>query len=215
MDRQLLERMVGAGVLVLALVIITPALLDGNRTETTVSRTMALPENDQPLRTHTIRPDTPAERPPVAQDVATAANSPLISDPDSGQPPDESKKTTSVASVEKPIEIKKQAPKPKPKPKPKPVATTSPEKPAAKSQPVQSGSEWAVQLGSFANQKNAQGLVDKIKGKGFSAYLLPLARNGQKTLYRVRVGPRDERSKANELALALKEAGHSGQVVSQ
>ncbi len=207
MDRQLLERMVGAGVLVLALVIITPAILDGNRSETRVSRTTPLPDNDQPLRTHTIRPDTPAERPPVAQDIAPVTSSQSASG--------EIRKTTPVSSspvsAEKPTTKKKQAPKPKPKP----VVTKPPEKSVAKPPPVKPGPEWAVQLGSFASKENAQGLVDKVGEKGFSAYLLPLARSGRKTLYRVRVGSGGERNKAEELASALEKAGYPGQVVSQ
>ncbi len=229
MDRQLLERMVGAGVLVLALVIITPALLDGNRTESRVSRTAPLPENGGEMRTHTIRPDTQAKRPPVARDVVVPAETGSVAG--SGRETGNAVKSGQTSGSAKAPPVKESRTEPKPVSKqpssPSPKATTgvakpAPAKPAARASappPAKSapntGAGWVVQLGSFASRKNAQGLVDSVAGKGFSSYLLPLARSGQKTLYRVRVGPPADRSKAERLVSDLKKAGYPGQVVKQ
>jgi DedD protein len=70
---------------------------------------------------------------------------------------------------------------------------------------------WVVQLGSFSSQQNAQRLADEVSGHGFSVFLMPLDRSGKK-LYRVRVGPRDTREQATELAGRLAKVGYSGQV---
>ena len=73
---------------------------------------------------------------------------------------------------------------------------------------------WVVQLGSFSSQQNARQLADKVGGSGFPVFLMELDRSGKK-LYRVRVGPRDTRAQATELAGRLKKAGYSGQVTQQ
>lgn len=61
-------------------------------------------------------------------------------------------------------------------------------------------SGWVVQVGAFAQQANALRLRDELRAKGFSAYVDDLV--GQnRTLYRVRVGPELQRSRA-EASLA-------------
>jgi DedD protein len=47
---------------------------------------------------------------------------------------------------------------------------------------------WVVQLGSFDVEKNAMGLVERLKQDGYTAFIEPL-RDDAKVLYRVRVGP--------------------------
>jgi cell division septation protein DedD len=68
-----------------------------------------------------------------------------------------------------------------------------------------------VQLGSFSSRENAQQLAEEVGGRGFPVFLMTLERSGKK-LYRVRVGPRESRAQATELAERLKKAGYSGQV---
>ena len=71
MDRQLLERLIGAGVLVIALVLIVPAVLDGEGEDKRVPGIEpAVPAtNDELRRTHTIRLDRSPQSPPVARAV--------------------------------------------------------------------------------------------------------------------------------------------------
>lgn len=47
---------------------------------------------------------------------------------------------------------------------------------------------WVVQLGSFTTQANADGLVQRLKKAGYTAFIEPLDDGGKPT-YRVRVGP--------------------------
>ena len=45
-----------------------------------------------------------------------------------------------------------------------------------------------VQVGSFTTQANADGLVQRLKQAGYTAFIEPLG-DGDKPTYRVRVGP--------------------------
>lgn len=61
------------------------------------------------------------------------------------------------------------------------------------------GSGWAVQLGSFSTAGNAEALARKVNDAGFNAFVQRVqVDNG--TMYRVRVGPLDERDAALALA---------------
>jgi DedD protein len=75
-------------------------------------------------------------------------------------------------------------------------------------------SGWSVQLGSFAERPNAERLASEVGSQGFTAYLEPMKKSGR-TFYRVRVGPRDTRDQATELASGLAKVGYSGQVIQQ
>jgi len=242
MERQLLERMIGAGVLVIALVIIAPALLDGQHPENRVSRTVPLPGTGGDLRTVTIRPDRRAQGPPVARDVAIPKDAaglsggvarPVPPSPVQGESapgPGTVKPGTVKPGTVKPGTVKKSLPgaatgsvKGSGVEQPGPASAGSVAQPASRpaanhaqrtaAQGAPSGAGWAVQLGSFSSQDNAQRLVTQVRGRGFPAYFLPTGRSGGKTLYRVRVGPRADRREAARLAAALQKAGYRGQIV--
>lgn len=196
MDRQLLERMVGAAVLIVALVVIAPAILDGpGDQEPALPAPGAL---DREVRTVTIRPDREAAEPPVA--VSNAG-------------PDQPKAPAAVPTPKPQPEPKPKA-EPRPEVQPEPKAQPKPKpKPAPEPKPklAETRSGWAVQLGSFASRDNARRLAGEVSAKGYKTYLLPLQRDGR-TLYRVRVGPRPSREAAEKLAGELARAGYKGQV---
>jgi len=198
MDRQLLERMVGAAVLIVALVVIAPAILDGpGDQEPVVPVSGAL---DRDVRTVTIRPDREAAEPPVPMPSAAApAAAPAPKSPPAAQ----AERKPSGEAV-KPTVAKAPTAPPKVKPKATPKA-----EPPPKASPPRSG--WAVQLGSFASRDNAKRLAGEVSAKGYETYLLPLERDGR-TLYRVRVGPRPSREAAEKLAGELARAGYKGQL---
>jgi len=205
MDRQILERLIGAGVLVVILVIVAPLILDGGRDESDDdAAVVAAAPDEQPRRTHTIRLDKAAEQPPVARRAAAAATETL--------PPAKPEATEAAPPQPAPKPEPKPEPKPQPRPEPapKPVRKPAPAEPSA---PIPA-SGWAVQLGSFSSRDNARRLAAEVEGRGFSTYLMPLDRSG-KTLYRVRVGPRATRAQAEQLAGALAKAGYKGQVTRQ
>ncbi len=63
---------------------------------------------------------------------------------------------------------------------------------------------WAVQVGSFSRRKNALGLKEKLRKKGFAAFVERLLKDNKAT-YRVRVGPVASRDKAVALKKKLKQ----------
>jgi len=60
---------------------------------------------------------------------------------------------------------------------------------------------YVVQVGAFAKQANAQGLVEQLQSKGFTAYIT------SKDPYRVQVGAFRTKDAAEELGLELKNYG--------
>ena len=107
--------------------------------------------------------------------------------------------------------VKPEAQKPEtPVSKPAEPATKTP---ADKGQPDLSG--WVVQVGSFSRKSNALSLQDRLRKKGYAAYVEAYqAKNG--TRYRVRVGPElsEEKSKASASSLK-REMGIDGFVLHQ
>jgi DedD protein len=204
MDRQLLERLIGAGVLVVALVIVVPAILDGDsddegKIQATGGPARSAPINE-PRRTHTIRLNQTTQTPPVAREIKQPAT-------DQGQ--EASPKTAKVVAVDaQPIRTQpvKTATPSRTASKPPDTPVARPDKPVSTQK-----TNWAVQLGSFSSQQNARRLANEVGGHGFSVFLTPLDRSG-KRLYRVRVGPLKTRAEATELVGRLKKLGYSGQV---
>ncbi len=215
MDRQLLERMIGAAVLIVALIVIVPAVLDGRGERGAVR---SPPASEQARRVVTIRPADRTDSPPVAtaldiQDQpepapagheSTAASARLVA------PEQETDRVATHATA--PPSQPATVPAAKVAAAPKPKAVTS--QPATKPVPKTVTGGWAVQLGSFASRDNARRLAGKVRAQGFSAYLDPVISGGRK-LYRVRVGPEATRAKADALARRLAAKGFRGQVTRQ
>lgn len=84
--------------------------------------------------------------------------------------------------------------------------------PAAEATPDQSG--FAVQVGSFASQANAERETERLRGLGFDAFRFSEDTAGRE-IWRVRVGPVDTRSAAASLQTRLRdEGGVEGLIVS-
>ena len=227
MDRQLLERMIGAGVLMVVLVLVVPAILDSGQDDESgdgavvASGSTATPEFDQPTRTHTMLLDQQPETPPVARETPEV----VVAQPEQSAAPAEAKVSATVtpppveAKSEQSTKVAKPATKKESvtvtqsveKANPKVATAAPPARQKAESVPT---TGWAVQLGSFGDKQNAERLASVVSKKGFSTYLMSSQQAG-KTLYRVRVGPRDSRAQATELAERLANAGYKGQVTQQ
>ena len=67
--------------------------------------------------------------------------------------------------------------------------------------PQASSELFAVQVGAFSKQSNAEGLVEKLQSKGFTAYITT------KNPYRVQVGAFKTKDAAKELGKKLKKVG--------
>jgi DedD protein len=68
-----------------------------------------------------------------------------------------------------------------------------------------------VQLGSFASRPNADKLAGELRGRGYSAFVSEFRGSGR-VLYRVRVGPEQDRGRADALAARLARDGNKGTV---
>ena len=68
-------------------------------------------------------------------------------------------------------------------------------------------SAWAVQLGAFSSRSKADGLVAKLRSRGYSAFVLEYRAGGQ-LLHRVRVGPEQDRARAVAIAERLRKDGY-------
>lgn len=107
---------------------------------------------------------------------------------------------------------------PKVVPEPEAAAPVKPEK-QDKPKPDQADAAdlkgWVVQVGSFSRKSNALSLQDRLRHKGFSAYVEAYqGKNGVR--YRVRVGPELDESKSKATASSLKrEMGIDGFVLHQ
>ncbi len=192
MDRALKERIIGAAVLVVFVVLIVPIFLDGPpEGGEVISERVPLPgQADQDdSRTIVLERD---RKEPVPAVAAT----------DQPEPERRPPATVKQANTETRPQAKPPAAEPAPQQQPEaPAAATS-----------SSTGMWAVQLGSFGNQENAERLAADLRKQGFVAFLSKISTaSGQR--HRVRIGPQKDRESAEATAAQLQKAGHKGQVV--
>jgi len=69
------------------------------------------------------------------------------------------------------------------------------QKPASTQSTQASMKRWVIQLASFGKQANAIEFRDKLRNKGFTAYI-DANNSGSKTIYRIKVGPELNKSRA-------------------
>ncbi len=197
MERALKERIIGAVVLVIVVVLVVPVFLDGPPDEAEiVSERVLLPGQDE-QKTQTVVLDrdrtdpVPAASTPVPARQETAKQDPVREEP-------------------KPAAAQQKEPEPEtapPKPAPEPV-----EEPVVQQTAASSTGMWAVQLGSFSNKDNAEKLAADLRKQGYAAFLSQLATSSGQ-LHRVRIGPQKDRESAEAMASRLLKVGHKGQVV--
>jgi cell division septation protein DedD len=74
---------------------------------------------------------------------------------------------------------------------------------AGKAGSSSSARRFAIQVGAFAKSESAEGLAQRLSGRGYDAYVTPGAGKGN-ARWRVRVGPVQGKSSAEALASKLK-----------
>jgi DedD protein len=189
MDRRVKERLIGASIVVVLIVLVVPELLSGPKSPVlSAPHPAAAPE---PTRNVTV--DLATSKAPANSAVEPAGTPGTPASPASA---------ASVANGGEAV--------------PAPSATAAPATPAAVetavSSPISARAAWAVQLGSFANRANADNLSRLLKGQGFPVYVLP-GGSGTSVRYRVRVGPLADRDSAERTAAKLKSMGHLSSLV--
>lgn len=210
MDRVLLRRLLGAGVIVALAVIVLPFFLQGEGYKAALRTDIpARPQPPQPLDTASREPPTEVRElmespPPLPMAQAPVPRSESAKEAvDAGSAKPAPKPAAPLVPEAKPV------PKPPPTPqapaaKPAPEAS-KPEKPegmpnaavkpvappiqppltAAKPPP---GGVWMIQLGSFSAEANAQQLRGQVQRVGLPCQIEPLDIEGRK-VWRVRAGP--------------------------
>ena len=151
MERTLKERIIGAAVLVIVVVLIVPIFLDGPEENEVVSTAVPLPgQSEQAVRTIVLDRDRTDPVPAaISNDNTPAAAAP---------------KPTVVATNDEPevvVEAKVEQEQVTATPPPAQEAKPASSAPAASSTTTGSSTTgmWAVQLGSFSDQKNADRLA--------------------------------------------------------
>ncbi|MDH5516830.1 MAG: SPOR domain-containing protein [Gammaproteobacteria bacterium] len=71
---------------------------------------------------------------------------------------------------------------------------------------------WVLQLGSFGQQTNALVLQDRLRAKGYRAFIVETKSFGG-SRYKVRIGPDLDRAKAEEIAKQLKKKENIDSIV--
>jgi DedD protein len=193
MDRALKERIIGAIVLVLFVVLVVPVFLDGpSNSGAVISEQVPLPgQSGEENQTIVLNRDRTEPVP------AASSNKPAAQEP----------------QQQRDVELEPES-EPESEPEPEPaLAQKQPEVVvAAVVEPASSTGMWAVQLGSFGNQENADKLAADLKALGFAAFRSQLSTSSGQ-LHRVRVGPQKDRESAEAVAEDLSKAGQKGQVV--
>jgi DedD protein len=232
-DKHLKERLVGAAVLVAAAVILIPEMLTGPHESVTEPAELlpGAPAEAGGVKTYTI--DLSAAQ---RKDATIATESSVDAAPNLSTIADLS--TIEVAPApppEEPVASRRQpvtastppsdAPVPE-RTRPTATAATGPAESATSSRPIanagktqlsapaKDGSDWAVQVASFGVRATADRIAAELKDKGFTSYVTPFESRGQ-TLYRVRVGPVDDRAAAEALLGRVKALHPNATVVTQ
>jgi len=191
MEQRLKQRLVGAIVLVSLAVIFIPIILEG-------------PGDDWAPRNHGV-PEPPRMDYGVDMDLALPQEEQAEREEadDASLQPETVAAPMTAAPVPQPPEP---VTRPEPERKPEPVATTpaTPVKPppapvvapAARSAPhALPPAGWYIQVGSFSQRLNAEGLRDRLQAAGHATQLQTI-NIGKAQVYRVLVGPAKTRSLA-------------------
>jgi len=197
MDRALKERIIGAIVLVLFVVLVVPIFLDGPDNDgEIITEQVGLPgQSGEENRTIVLERDR-TEPVPVAQQQPAAETRQPAAQTTQATPPPPQVKTTDATPV----------------PKPQTTTVAASTTAANTNTPVSTTGMWAVQMGSFSSQANAEKLAAELRKQGFAAFISQLS-TGSGELHRVRIGPQKDRESAEAMAERLRKAGHKGQVV--
>jgi DedD protein len=193
MEVRVRERLVGALVLVAIVVLLVPAILTGRGSAPAQPPAQATRRVEVPLgdavpeqEEQVLVPEPVADAPEAGAAWATPAP------PDQGAQPPANEAQARASRPAAP-----QAPATRP-----PVREADPPQPHVTAQTP----AWAVQLGAFSNREKAEQLVADLRKRRYAAFLLEYRASGQ-VLYRVRVGPEQDRARAEEIAARLAKDG--------
>ncbi len=193
-------RLVGAAALMLAVIVVSPLLLD---------------------REQDVKPPVSTEIPAVPETARTTLNalpgsSGDVDVTDNGAAAEQSTSRANLANeARQPVKTepapKAEAAKPAPAPAARPEPKKAEEKPAKKSFATD-GKGFYVQVLATSSERNAEKLVRELSAKGYPAYKVSVSQKAG-TLWRVRVGNYATRDEARGVQGTLVLDGHTGQLI--
>ena len=201
MDRRVKERLVGATILVVLIVLVVPELLSGPHRLSSPPPSVSLPV---PTRNVSVDLATSKATPtPQAADLAQPASE---SQPERSPSAPPSVTTLGAQGAAGPaLENRSSAAKSS-------SSGTARSGASSEAQSVPARDSWSVQLGSFSSRANADKLVHQLKARGLSAYVVSSG-SGSSARFKVRIGPLADRAAAEREVGQLKAAGHAATVV--
>jgi len=170
-------------VLVVLIVVVAPALLDGRDSSGQLQQPTGQGGQN---RTEVIVLNGPAGSAPLTQSSTVEAAKP--------------KEVSRPTEVSKSTEVSRQRAKP----------AQQAAQPAGS--PSENAKGFAVQIGSFSQQENARQFAGQLSGEGFAVFVSP-GRTASGSVYRVYAGPRASRNAAEKLAVVLGDAGYKPMVI--
>jgi len=222
MDRRVKERLIGASILVVLIVLVVPELLSGPKSVVPSATPAAIFPASAPEPTRNVTVDLATSKAPANSDVEPAEAAKGGEAAPTPAPSTDGSSSTAVSTSTAPTSTAPTSTAPastaptsaapaSAAPAPDAAATAKPVETAAPP-PISTRAAWAVQLGSFASRTNADNLSRQLKGQGFSVYVLS-GGSGASVRYRVRVGPLADRDSAERTAAKLKSIGHASSLV--
>jgi DedD protein len=217
MDRRVKERLVGATILVVLLVLIVPELLSGPKGSRAPTAEMPPAEATRNVTVDLATSKATRVEEPVAGEepapASAAGGASAADEVPSGAAPVPS---AAVAAPPTITTLRAQQPESAVENPASPPTSASATSPAAKASAAHEAADggrhgWTVQLGSFASQGNADQLVRQLKGQE-GAYVSSIGK-GANRRYRVRIGPLADRTAADRVRLKLTKAGHPASLV--
>lgn len=200
MNLLLKQRLVGAAVIIALGVVIIPMLLDGSGSRI-IQEIPERPVRNSVSGAGLIKNQT---IPTLTKRDESSFGSKSVGSKGTGFD------TEPAAKIKSPSTIKSSASKTEPTASKKPLAKAVIQKKkisesnVTRVQVSQKLASWVVQIGSFNEKRKAIKLRDQFRGKGFSVFMEPLKNASNQSMYRVRVGPVQDRSQAETLLNQLK-----------
>lgn len=216
LKRRSRRRLVGSIALFLAAIIIVPALVENEPSQTSSDVELVVPDRPSaeiPAQAAKVPEQAKIEAPQSTQEqaVAIAPVAPAVEPPPIVSEPAPEPKPKLEAKPETKLETKPaNKVEPKPEPKVEPKAEPKVEDPIAA---FAKAEVYWVQVAAVSDKARADALSKELSGKGFPAKVESTS-TGNGTVYRVRVGPISGQTKADETKAKLAAAGYSsGRVV--
>jgi DedD protein len=219
-ERIVKERLVGAAVLMAAAIILIPEMLSGPDRDSR-AESAAQSRTDAPIKTYTIdlseSPSAQPAAPPVVENRAPPPEEPPTAQP-SGQAfagpqpaggdqvkPEVSQQSAAVTPPPAAVHTEPAEPVVEaPTATPAPARTAT--RPLASDAGTPTSGRWAVQIGSYAREGTAERIAKQLRDQGRSAFVMPV-KSGGATLYRVRIGPMNDRASAEAALRDVKSPG--------